>query len=54
MDKMIEMITYMILNTDLDVDQVLEQAIGRYQGQFTVEQVKQAYATVLNELPELN
>ena len=54
MNNMIETITQLILNTDLDIDQVLEQAISRYSGEYTVEQVKQAFASVLEELPELN
>ena len=47
-------ITDMILSEELDVDQVLEQAIAKFGNEFSEEVIKQVYQSVLLDMPELN
>ncbi len=54
MAEVVYAITDMILSEELDIDQVLEQAIEEFGDQFSEESIRQVYQQVLLDMPELN
>lgn len=52
--RIINYITQLVITTELDIDEVLEQAIEKFSNQFDEEEIIESFNQAMEEIPDLN
>lgn len=54
MNRIENFITQLVLHSELDIDEVLEQAIEKFEHEFSEDDIRLTMYQVMEDLPELN